>query len=390
MNDELTPKNSTTGSIETTFAHPSDEELAIINTRTQREFTAEELYVLTVHMCNNIMDKTSEVMDETFLNEFAAQAQENNLAGQLNHTLDVRETWANIFEAHVEKVKDYLEVVGRAYVLNTEENVELLKKIEAGSIGGISIQFDSEYELVDGVIHHTHCVFAREFSLVVTPCLYNTGITKELPANTVPDGEAEVIDTTNTQKNGGHKMKFLNFFIKQAKACPATKSDADETVYSIPESVLDGLENEDLDRDMTEQEIALSEEIDRLKAELAEKDAKIEELTAQLEAAGKERETVESDAINAILDEEVEKMFPGCEAVAKDSILKSLDRSKFTLKDGKLEDAESQLEAVKKSWEPVLQKTNTVKKSFTTVSHKATNVAKKTAADMVAGILKLN
>ena len=62
-----------TGNISTVFDHPTEDELNIINTRTQREFKADELYVITVHLANNDKDKSKQ-----FLNFFERNEQQRN------------------------------------------------------------------------------------------------------------------------------------------------------------------------------------------------------------------------------------------------------------------------------------------------------------------------
>ena len=365
-----------TGNISTVFDHPTDEELNIINTRTQREFTAEELYVITIHLANDDKDKVGDIMTETFLTEFAELAQANNLPGQLNHNEDVKETWANIFEAHVEENNGRKEIVGRAYVVANDDNKKLLDKIESGTIGSISISFNGEGEPIgmDSFLW-THCETAREFSIVVCPCQDNTGITKDLDAGASQQPSASNKDTDNKKSNGGKKMKAIERF-KALVRKSMENAENPENIEITPDMMplLD-----DPDRELSEHEIELQEEVDRLKAELEEQkgcyEAKIKELQEQLDAQGAAAEEQEGAAIDAILDTEIEKLNPLTPTV-KSNMLRDIDRSQLKLNAGQVEGLTDQIENIKKSYEGLFGEKSQAptKKSapFTTVSTKKT------------------
>lgn len=369
-----------TGNISTVFDHPTEDELNIINTRTQREFKANELYVITVHLANNDKDKVNDVMSDTFLEEFAQLAQANNLPGQLNHNEDVKETWANIFEAHIEENEGRKEIVGRAYVVANDDNRKLLDKIEAGTIGNISISFNGEGEALGTDAYlWTHCETAREFSIVVCPCQDNTGISKELDAGASQQLSASNIETANNKSNGGKRMKAIDRF----KALVRKSMDGVENPDSIEisPSLLPLLD--DPERELSDTEVELQEEIDRLKAELAEQkscyEAKIKELEDQLNAQGTEAAEQEEAAIDAILDTEIEKLNPLTPTV-KSNMLRDIDRSQLKLNAGKVEGLDEQIANITKSYEGLFGKKETtpVKKSapFTTVSTKKTATKK--------------
>lgn len=373
MNNIL--KSLPTGTISSVYRHPTNDELATINTRTQREYTADELYVLTVHLCNSQKDKVNDIMTDTFLEEFAARAQANNLPGQLNHNEDVKETWANIFEAHVEEVADYKEIVGLAYVVINDDNQKLLNKIEAGTIGNISVSFNGQGTQVGDTYIWEHCDEAREFSLVVVPCQEDAYITKDhstvtTPQSTVDDKAVSNNDTNNT---GGKRMKAIDRF--KALIKKSMDEAGDTSAVEITPSLLPLLE--DPDHEMSDIEIALQEENEQLKAELAackeEYEAKIKELEDKLTEHDDEAKKTEEEAIDTLVDAEVDKLNPLTPTV-KSNMLRDIDRAQLRLNAGKVEGLTEQLEAIKKSYDGLFGKKESTeqKKPFMSVSVKKT------------------
>lgn len=140
---------------------------------------------------------------------------------------------------------------------------------------------------------------------------------------------------------------------------------------------------DDPERELSDTEVELQEEIDRLKAELAEQkscyEAKIKELEDQLNAQGTEAAEQEEAAIDAILDTEIEKLNPLTPTV-KSNMLRDIDRSQLKLNAGKVEGLDEQIANITKSYEGLFGKKETtpVKKSapFTTVSTKKTTTKK--------------
>lgn len=366
-----TIKSLPTGSISTVFEHPTAEELAVINTRTKREYTADELIVLTVHLCNNSKDKVDEIMSDTFLEEFAQQAAENNLPGQLNHIEDVKETWANIFEAHVVEEDGRKAVEGRAYVVLNTKTQELLDKLEAGTIGNISISFNGEGQPYGDAYIWEHCLCAREFSIVVCPCQDNTGISKELNSSESQHPSEIAIDTQKNNANGGKKrMKAIDHIKALVKK---SMDEATVDMTEVASSLMPLLE--DPDRELSEYELKLTEELEQEKAchksDVDALNAKIAELEAKLAEQGTQAEEQEAAAIDALLDAEVEKLNPLTPTV-KSNMLRDIDRSKLRLTAGKVEGLTEQMEIISKSYEGLFgQKETTHEKKtgpFTTVS----------------------
>lgn len=370
-----TVKSLPLGKIESVFSHPTAEELAVINTRTKREYSADELVVLTVHLCNSDKDKVDEIMSDTFLEEFAQQAMDNNLPGQLNHIEDVKDTWANIFEAHVVDEEGRKAVQGRAYVVLNDKTQEILDKLEAGTIGNISVSFNGQGEPYGDSFIWQHCLCAREFSIVVCPCQDNTGVSKELNSQESQHPTEIAIETKNNTTNGGkRRMKSIDRFKalikKSMDEAGAITADA-ETASSLMNLL------EEPDRELSEYEMQLAEELEQEKAchksDVDALNAKIAELEAQLAEMGAQADEQETAAIDTLLDAEVEKLNPLTPTV-KSNMLRDIDRSKLRLTAGKVEGLTEQMEIISKSYEGLFgKKEQTPEKKtapFATVSHK--------------------
>lgn len=326
----LVIKSLTTGKISSVFQPPTDEELEIINSRTLRPFSKDEIVCLTVHMANNQTDKVKDVLSEQFLQEFAELASEN-LKGQLDHSESVSQTWSNIFTAQVVDLPNGIkEVEGRAYVVLNEDNKKILDKIESGTIGEISISFNGTGHQEGDVYIWDHCECAREFSLVVCPCQFNTGVSKELKGQSAT---FEHKDTTNkTLSPGGGTMKKKDYIFSKLRKIVA-KSAPDDRKDEIGE-LLDAVENADSEAEVDAQDIesliaendSLKAEIERLKAELEQKDEELKACKADAEAKVAE---AEETAIDEAIKSFVQKSHPINATVAEDMI-KNFDRTKLS------------------------------------------------------------
>lgn len=384
------------GKVSSIFEHPTEDELNIINQRALKTFTADELVCLTVHICNNMKDKIGDVLSDNFMNQFASMAAETNLKGQLNHSEDVKETWANIFKAEVvdidEKVK---EITARAYVVINEDNQKILDKIEAGSIGDISISFNGEGHPVGDMFIWDTCTAAREWSLVVCPCQAGTGISKDL------DGKSATVEDKQTlvKTNGGKLMKKKDFALARLfgriKSAPEDNGKTEDV-----SSLIDVIRTTDPEEDVDPKDIEallqeneqLRAEIDKLREELNAKDA---ELKACKEAADEQVANAENAAIDKALQAVIDKACPLNQTVAED-MMKSFDRSQLSLDGTEIKGLAEQEAAVLKRYEGLYGKqtsTPAVSKDLPKVSlgkRKETDVTKKSFNDRVNSMVENN
>jgi len=123
----------------------SEEELLKINEYTRRPFAPEELYVFSVVLCDNDVDRDF----ERFTVEALFQMEELFVGktGICDHNPEAKNQRARIFECRVESVEgrktltgdDYFRLVAKAYMPNTQENRELIDRIESGICKEVSV-----------------------------------------------------------------------------------------------------------------------------------------------------------------------------------------------------------------------------------------------------------
>ncbi|MBQ5810691.1 MAG: hypothetical protein IIW23_03835 [Clostridia bacterium] len=189
---------------------PKEGELDIINSMTRRPFTAEELYVFSVTLCDNDIDRDFERFTLNALNSLAQMYV--GKTGIFDHSMKGKDQVARIFSCRVESkpgvfTKDglpYSCLTARAYMPRTAKNEELIVDIDAGinkevsvgcsmesatcSVCGIDRRIGCSHKngrhyKKDGVKVLCHTVLdnpkdAFEWSFVAVPAQPKAGVTK--------------------------------------------------------------------------------------------------------------------------------------------------------------------------------------------------------------------
>lgn len=143
---------------------PSDAQLSLIRRYTLAEIAVEDLYVRTFAIAHNAVDRDSEVIDDALLADFARTLPGKGLF--VRHPLgfdgDSGPGEGRWFDARVERMTldaarellreptltlppgrtDVTLLYGDAYIARTDDNAALLKKIDAGVAGDVSIGFN--------------------------------------------------------------------------------------------------------------------------------------------------------------------------------------------------------------------------------------------------------
>lgn len=190
----------------------SEEDLRLINNYTRRELTKDEVYVFTVILCDNDVDREYErftydallKLSELFLGK----------TGIIDHDTSSKNQTARIFACEVEALDGKFNAVGepyyrlkaRAYLPKCEKNDNLILELDSGikkevsvgcsinkrtcSICGTDLLNSScEHEKgkeYDGVICHTileEPVDAYEWSFVAVPAQKEAGVIKSFNLN---------------------------------------------------------------------------------------------------------------------------------------------------------------------------------------------------------------
>ncbi|MGN1202676.1 MAG: hypothetical protein ACI4RF_05220 [Eubacterium sp.] len=124
---------------------PESTDLEKINCFTRSEFAADSLYVFSVALCNNDVDRDY----EKFSLEALEQLKEKFLGktGISDHSMKSSDQRARIFDTWVEKVEgkktadgeDFYQLKAKAYMVKSDENMPLITDIEAGIKKEVSV-----------------------------------------------------------------------------------------------------------------------------------------------------------------------------------------------------------------------------------------------------------
>lgn len=126
-------------------ATASQEELALINKLSRRKLAAQEVYVFTLTLCDNEVDRDYERFTIQALEEMAPMFV--GKTGIFDHSMKGRDQIARIFECHVERVEgvktstgeDYHRLRARAYLPRTARNEDIIMEIDAGIKKEVSV-----------------------------------------------------------------------------------------------------------------------------------------------------------------------------------------------------------------------------------------------------------
>lgn len=185
-----------------------DEEiLEKVNKFTRRELSAEEIYAFPVILCDNEIDRDGECFSVSALEKLGELFV--GKTGIFDHNPKGENQTARIFDTAVikdEEIKtskgeDYVYLEGKAYILKSEKNKELIAEIDAGIKKEVSVSCSVEKEIcsichtdrrkrmcahVKGKVYGDkvcHVILenptdAYEFSFVAIPAQRNAGVKK--------------------------------------------------------------------------------------------------------------------------------------------------------------------------------------------------------------------
>lgn len=213
----------TEGYVEKSF-DASQDDIEKINCFTRTEFSAENLYVFSVALCNNDIDRDYEKFSIEALNELAAAF--IGKTGISDHSMKASDQKARIFETWVEKTEgkttadgeDFYQLKAKAYMLKNEENMPFITEIEAGIKKEVSVSCSmgksvcsicdtdkksGRCEHIAGKSYNGRLAYrilsevkdAYEFSFVAVPAQREAGVTKSFDLTKEDVNMTEIIDT---------------------------------------------------------------------------------------------------------------------------------------------------------------------------------------------------
>ncbi len=134
-----------TENTKTSNSVPTNEELELINKYTRREFKAEEVYVFSLTLCDNDIDRDFERFTVEAL--FELEKLFVGKTGIVDHESRSKNQTARIFKCMVEAVEgkktatgdDYFRLTARAYIPETAGNRETIMSIDSGIRKEVSV-----------------------------------------------------------------------------------------------------------------------------------------------------------------------------------------------------------------------------------------------------------
>lgn len=122
-----------------------EKELELINNYTRSPLTQEDVYIFSVTLCDNEVDRDFERFSTESLSVLGELF--TGKTGISDHSMSSKDQRARIFRAYTEKFpgrktscgEDYTALKARAYMLRTEENAALIKEIEGGIKKEVSV-----------------------------------------------------------------------------------------------------------------------------------------------------------------------------------------------------------------------------------------------------------
>lgn len=126
-------------------SEPSAQELELINSYTRRKLSAEEVYVFSVVLCDNDIDRDGERFTVEAL--FELEKLFVGKTGIFDHNPSAKNQTARIFSCQVESVPgqktatgdEYFRLKARAYLPKSSGNREIITAIESGIVKEVSV-----------------------------------------------------------------------------------------------------------------------------------------------------------------------------------------------------------------------------------------------------------
>lgn len=225
-----------------------------INKFTRREFAEEELYVFSVILCDNDIDRDCERFSDSSLE--ALKELFIGKTGIFDHNASTANQNARIFDTEIvtdpsrltRSGESYRCLKGTAYMVRTEDNKNLIAEIDGGIKKEVSISCSAEKrvcsvcgcdknktgcahtkgKLYGGKLCHTvldGITDAYEWSFVAVPAQVNAGVTKKF-TETAEEKSAQRDDTAERKLELRREIRRLAFIKGGREAADAVTVSA--------------------------------------------------------------------------------------------------------------------------------------------------------------------
>lgn len=133
------------GRIENNDSVSASQDMALINSFSRRKLDESEVYIFSVVLCDNEIDRDNECFSTAALNQLAPLYV--GKTGIFDHSMKGRDQKARVFYTKVEPVdgrvtkrnQQYYRLFAKAYMLRTDENQSLISEIDAGIKKEVSV-----------------------------------------------------------------------------------------------------------------------------------------------------------------------------------------------------------------------------------------------------------
>ena len=222
----------------------SDEDINLINKYTKREFNKNEVYIFSLVLCDNEIDRDYERFTRESLETLAKLFE--GKTGILDHDAKSEKQLARIFSCKIQNLKiknslgeNYSRLVAKAYIPKTKNSEEIITQIDSGIKKEISIRCRVEKKSCSicgdniNICHHTkgksyfngqnqalcyaileNPVDAYEWSFVAIPAQVAAGVIKTF-SNLDSNSNQEYnnsLDIIEKFKNESNKKGMKNFY----------------------------------------------------------------------------------------------------------------------------------------------------------------------------------
>ncbi len=143
----------------------TDEDLKLINLHSRKTLTAEDVYIFSVVLCDNDIDRDFEQFTPETLEKF--QSMFVGKTGIFDHSMKSSDQVARAFSCAVEQTGEtnsigepYVRLTARAYMPRTSKTQELIERLEAGILKEVSVGCSVAKEICSicgADRRHEHC-----------------------------------------------------------------------------------------------------------------------------------------------------------------------------------------------------------------------------------------
>lgn len=225
----------------------TDEELALINNYTRRALSKDEVYVFSVILCDNDIDRDGERFTVEAL--FELEKLFVGKTGIFDHDPSAKNQTARIFDCNVEAVQgqkttagdDYFRLKARAYMPVSEKNKDVILLLDSGIVKEVSVGCAVEEVVcsicgknIDLCSHRKGETYgsklccgelinpsdAYEWSFVAVPSQRKAGVTKSLKKSGKEMKMEDILKCLDEKKQvtlGGNECEKLSNYIKTLK-----------------------------------------------------------------------------------------------------------------------------------------------------------------------------